>query len=149
MLNHSQLPPILAVRALGLWFRGRIHFMKECIGDIERRDEEDFVVFRKVIIDPLAGQPDGPGAILTVQFRFARFSVKTNQILSLIPIPFIIAQSGFRSKTWMMGQKTGSFLGIYQWDSVEDAKKYWTSYPLKLMKRRAVPTTLTHEIIAL
>jgi hypothetical protein len=66
----------------------------------------------------------------------------------LIPIPFIVAQPGFRSKTWMIGQKTGAFQGLYEWDSIEDAEKYWTSFPMKLMKRRAVPETLSHEIKA-
>ncbi len=69
---------------MGLWLSGRVHFMKDCIGDIEHGDEEDFIVFRKVIVDPLGGQPDRLGAIFRVQFRFARFSVKTNRTLSLI-----------------------------------------------------------------
>ncbi|MBW2182365.1 MAG: hypothetical protein JRF49_00670 [Deltaproteobacteria bacterium] len=149
MLNHNQLPLILLARAVGLWFRQRVRFMKECIEDIEHGDEENFIVFRKVIVDPLGGQPDMPGAIFRVQFRFTRFSVKTNQALSLIPIPFIIAQSGFRSKTWMSGLKTGAFMGVYEWDSVEDAENYLTSFPLKLMRSRAVADTLTHEIIAI
>jgi hypothetical protein len=48
----------------------------------------------------------------------------------------------------MMGRKTGAFQGLYEWDSIEDAKKYWSSFPMKLMKRRAVPETLNHEIRA-
>ena len=83
-----------------------------------------------------------------MRFRFARFGVRTNRFLSLIPIPFIVAQRGFRSKTWMIGQKTGAFQGLYEWDSIEDAEKYWTSFPMELMKRRAVPETLNHEIRA-
>jgi len=48
----------------------------------------------------------------------------------------------------MMGRKTGAFQGLYEWDSIEAAKEYWSSFPLKLMKRRAVPETLNHEIRA-
>ena len=148
MSKISQLPPILLTRTTGLILRGRVHFAKDCIGNIEHGEDEDYEVFRKVILKPSKNQPDKPGAILIVVFSFARFAAKTNRILSLIPIPFIVAQPGFRSKTWMIGQKTGAFQGIYEWDSIEDAENYWTSFPMKLMKRRAVPETLNHEIRA-
>jgi len=149
MSKISQFPPLLLARAAVLSLWGRVHFIKDCIGDVENGEDEHFEVFRKVILDPSKDQPEKPGAIFSVRFSFARYAAKTNRFLSLIPIPFIVAQPGFRSKTWMIGQKTGAFQGIYEWDSVEDAKKYWTSFPLKLMKSRAVPATLTHEIIAL
>jgi hypothetical protein len=64
----------------------------------------------------------------------------------LIPIPFIIAQPGFRSKTWLIGQETGFFQGLYKWDTVKDAENYWTSFPMKLMKKRAAPDSLTYGI---
>jgi hypothetical protein len=48
----------------------------------------------------------------------------------------------------MIGQKTGAFQGLYEWNLSEDAEKYWTSFPMKLMKRRAVPETLSYEIKA-
>jgi len=148
MTKNSQLPPILLARATGLRLGGRVHFQKDCIGEVQHGKDEDYEVFRKVILDRSKDQPEKPGAIFIVRFRFARFAAKTNRFLSLIPIPFIVAQQGFRSKTWMMGRKTGAFQGLYEWDSIEDAKKYWSSFPMKLMKRRAVPETLNHEIRA-
>ena len=148
MPKISQFLPILLTRATGLRLRGRVHFLKDCIGDVQQGNDEDYEVFRKVILDPSKDQPEKPGAIFIVRFRFARFGVRTNRFLSLIPIPFIVAQRGFRSKTWMIGQKTGAFQGLYEWDSIEDAEKYWTSFPMELMKRRAVPETLNHEIRA-
>jgi hypothetical protein len=144
---HS--PPLLLARAAGLAFQGRIRFIRECVGDTLCGEDEDFVVFRKVILVPVKRQPEKPGAIFVVTFRFALFSVGANRILSLIPIPFILAQPGFRSKTWLLGRQTGVFQGLYEWDSVEDAERYWTSFPMKLMKRRAVPETLIREIRAL
>ncbi len=146
MWKNSQLPPLLLVRAAGLRLRGRVHFVKDLIGGIEHGEDEDFEVFRKVVVDPAEDQPETPEAVFRVRFRFARFSAKANRILSLIPIPFIVAQPGFRSKIWMLGRKTGAFQGIYEWNSVEDAEKYWTSFPMNLMKRRALPETLTYEI---
>ena len=148
MSKISQLPPILLARATGLRLQDRVHFLKDCIGDVQHGKDEDYEVFRKVILDPSKDQPERPGAIFIVRFRFVRFAAGTNRFLSLIPIPFIVAQPGFRSKTWLMGRKTGAFQGLYEWNSIEDAEKYWTSFPMKLMKRRAIPETLNHEIRA-
>ena len=148
MTKNRQLPPMLLARATSLRIRGRVHFLKDCIGDVQPGKDENYKVFRKVVLDPSKDQPEKPGAIFIVRFRFARFAAKTNRFLSLIPIPFIVAQPGFRSKTWMMGLKTGLFQGLYEWDSIEDAEKYWSSFPMKLMKRRAVPETLNYEVRA-
>ncbi len=38
------------------------------------------------------------------------------------------------------------FQGVYEWDTVPDAEAYWTSFPMRLMKRRAVPGSVVHEI---
>jgi hypothetical protein len=127
---------------------GRIHFVNNCIGDVHQGADEEFVVFRKMVLDPTEGQPAESGALFMVRFRFTRFSAKANKRLSLIPAPFIAAQQGFRSKTWMMGRDTGMFQGVYEWDSVEDAEAYWTSFPMRMMKRRAVAGSVTHEIRA-
>jgi hypothetical protein len=146
MKKYIQVPPILFAKAAGLWLRGCVHFPKDRIGLIVK-EKEDFIIFRKVVVDPTEMQPINPEAIFKVYFRFVRFSPDVNKILSLIPIPFIIAQPGFRSKTWLFGKETNTFYGLYKWDSVEDAKTYWNSFPLKLMIKRAVPNTLRYEII--
>lgn len=146
MQKYTQFPPILLARAIILCLRGRVHFSKSH-GGTSVQEKEEFIVFRKVVVDPDANQLQKPKAQFRVYFRFVRFSFKINKILSLIPIPFIIAQPGFRSKTWLTGIDTGTFQGLYEWDSVDDAKHYWNSFPLKLMKRRAIPDTLKYEII--
>jgi len=145
MTNIYQLSPFLIARASGLLLSRRIHFPKNRLGETIQ-DEEGFKIFRQVILDPTGDQPKIPGAIFKVCFHFVRFSVNTNKILSLIPIPFIVAQSGFRSKTWLLGQKTGLFQGLYEWDTVKDAENYWTSFPMNLMKKRAVPSSLSYNI---
>lgn len=147
-MSVGQLPPGLLGRATAYRLRGRVHFLKDCIGDVHPGPDEEFVVFRKVVLNPTATQPEKPGAVFTVRFRFARFSDGANKRLSLIPAPFIVAQPGFRSKAWMLGRDSGLFQGVYEWDSVKDAEAYWTSFPMRLMKRRAVPESLWHEIVA-
>lgn len=143
----GQRPPVLLARATRYRLHGRVHFPKECIGDVFQGPEEEFVVFRKLVLDPTEVQPKNPGAVFNVRFHFANLSVMANKKLSLIPAPFIAAQPGFRSKTWMLGRDTGIFQGVYEWDSVVDAEAYWTSFPLSLMKRRAVPGSVSYEIV--
>ena len=146
MNKYSQTPPVLLARAIALCLRGRVHFSKSQIGE-SVQEKEEFIIFRKVVVDPITNKPENTQALFRVYFQFARFSLKVNKILSLIPIPFIIAQPGFRSKTWLFGKDTDTFQGLYEWDSIEDAEHYWNSFPLKLMKRRSIPNTLKYEII--
>ena len=145
-MEAGQLPPNLLLRATDYRIRGRVHFQKDAIGEIYPGEEDDFVVFRKMVLDPAAGQPEEPGAIFTVRFYFARFSPKVNKRLSALPAPFIAAQPGFRSKIWMLGRSTHMFQGVYEWDEVTDAEAYWSSFPMRMMKRRAVPSSMVHDI---
>ena len=133
------------IRAIYLLLQARIHFPKDHLGEIVDEGEE-FEVFRQMTLDPGDSQPETPGAIFKVRFQFASMSPEMNIKTSLIPIPFIVAQPGFRSKMWALGRDSGEFQGIYEWDTVASAKAYWTSFPMKLMKRRAVPDSLSYEI---
>ena len=138
-------PPILIARTFLFFLQGRIHYDKDIIGKMVHEDDE-YEVFRKVLLDQKRGQKKYPVAILRVTFSFEKMSISTNKKLSLMPIPLIIGQPGFRSKTWMIGKKTERFQGFYEWDTVESAENYWNSFPMKLMKRRSAPGSLNHEI---
>ena len=143
----KNMPPMLIARALKYFLQGHIHFDRSVIGKIIKEDD-DYEVFRKIVLDRREGQPKEPGAIFRVTFNFANMSISTNKKLSLIPIPFIVSQEGFRSKTWMIGKNTGRFQGYYECDTVGAAQKYWNSLPMKLMKRRSTPESLHYEIHA-
>lgn len=138
-MSTTQSAPVLLARATRYRLQGRVHFPKDSVGDAVPGPDEDFIVCSKMVVDPGAEQPDQPAAQFTVRFQFAGLSAQANKRLSLVPAPFIAAQPGFRSKTWMLGRDTGLLQGVYEWDSVADAEAYWTSFPLRLMKRRAVP----------
>ncbi len=133
------------VRALWLLIQGRIHFPKDRFGEIVGEGGE-FEIFRYMMLDPGQGHPEKAGAFFKVRFRFASMSPEMNIKTSLIPIPFIVTQPGFRSKIWALSRESGEFQGIYEWDTVASAENYWTSFPMKLMKRRAVPESLAYEI---
>lgn len=145
-MSVDQLPPALLARATRFRLGGRVHFPKDRIGSVVSDSDDDFVIFRTMVLDPVDGPPASPGVEFSVRFRFARLSDRANERLSLIPAPFIAAQPGFRSKSWMLGRTTGLFRGVYEWDSAQDAEAYWTSFPMRLMKRRAVPESLSYEI---
>ncbi len=145
MTNLNQAPPLLLARAFGLWMSGRIHFPRDKVGEIVQ-EEEEFRVFRQMVVRQTNDQAECPGAIFKVCFHYARFSADTNKTLSLIPIPLIVAQPGFRSKTWLLGQETGIAQGLYEWDTVQDAENYWSSLPMMLLKNRAIPQSLVYSI---
>jgi hypothetical protein len=42
--------------------------------------------------------------------------------------PVILKQAGFRNKTWLAGVANNSVGGFYEFDSIENAKKFVTSY---------------------
>ena len=145
-MSSDQAPPVLSARATGIRLRGRVHFPRSRIGEVHHGPDEPFVIFRTMIFDPTESQPEEPGAVFTVRFRFTSLSAEANKRLSLIPAPFIAAQPGFRSKDWMSGRDTGMFQGVYGWDTVEQAEAYWTSFPMRLMKRRAVLGSVVYEV---
>ena len=144
----SQNPFRLLLRALRLRLGRRVHFDRD-LADVHLTDRgENFVAFRKVVVDPKGEPSSRQAAIFRVRFRFKNLSPKANRRLSAIPIPFIVAQPGFRSKTWLLGEQTGDFIGLYEFDSVADAEAYWSSLPLRMMRRRAAADSLSHEVQA-
>lgn len=147
-ISASPIPPVLLGRALRLWFAKRVIFPRDVIGDVIE-EEEKYTIFRKVIVLDRKHRVQTPGALFKVRFRFKRFSLATNSRLSLMPVPFIISQPGFISKTWLIGRETGCFQGLYEWESLRAAEDYGDSFPLKLMKKRAQPDSLHIRIKAL
>ncbi|MFC2006058.1 hypothetical protein ACFLVG_03770 [Chloroflexota bacterium] len=133
-----------------LWYvaTGRLHFARSRIGKlITMEDGQEYTVFRQVIVDSKRRQSAKPGAILIVSFDFAHGSPKQNKLLSLIPIPFIAGLPGFRSKTWALQQDSGGFQGIYEFDTIQNAETYQKSFAIKLMAKRAIPGSITFQII--
>lgn len=141
----KRTPPTLTIRAAWLWLSGRVRFPKNRLGEV-MDGENGFTIFRQMTLEPKTAQPKRTGAVLSVRFQFMRFSPKTNRRLSIIPIPFIVAQPGFRSKTWAFQKETHEFQGLYRWDTPQDAEAYMLSFPMKLMKKRSVPKSLAYTI---
>ena len=148
MTRSSSLPTLL-VRSMWLLLSRRVHFPRDRIGDPVLGEGENYRVFRQMVVEPPADGAVLPGALLDVRFRFKRFSPAVNRRLSRLPIPFIAAQPGFLSKTWMVGEDSGAYRGLYEWATVEHADAYWDSYPMRMMKRRAAGGTLETSIASI
>jgi len=141
----SQHPLRLILRALKLWLSGRVRRRSDLAG-FDRVDQgEPFKAFRRVEVAPGPGRNAEPTGTFCVRFRFKNLSARVNRLISLIPIPLIVAQPGFRSKTWLLGERTGDFMGFYEFDTIEAARAYWDSLPLGMMRRRAEEGSLVHD----
>jgi len=141
-----QNPIRLIGRAARLCMQGRVRRWGDLSGLDRELDGERFAAFRKVGLRAGPGQPEAPGAVFLVRFRFRNLGERANRLLSLIPIPLILAQPGFRSKTWLLGEESRDFAGHYEFDRREQAEAYRDSLPLRMMKRRADSASLSHEI---
>ena len=144
----TQNPLRLLLRALRLWLTGKVHRRRDLAGRALEDRGERFVAFRQVVVDPGAGHPPQPGTRLRVRFRFKNLSAAANRRLSWIPVPLIVAQPGFRSKTWLLGEDSGEFIGQYEFDTVAAAEAYRDSLPLRMMRRRAAPGSLSIAVTA-
>lgn len=144
--RRTQNAVILVIRAFLLWISGRVRFEYD-LSSITIEDKgERFRAFRKMVVDAPKKPITLPAVIFKVRFCFKNLSPKANRKLSLIPIPLIVAQPGIRSKTWLLGESSGDFMGYYEFDTKKSAEAYWNSLPLKMMRRRAAPGSLTSEI---
>ena len=142
-----QNPLKLLAHALALWMHARVTFERG-LDQIGIDDQgERFRAFRKVRVGSKNQRSSAPGAVFRVRFRFRNLSQATNRRLSCIPIPFILAQPGFLSKTWLLGESSGDFMGYYEFETEATARAYWDSLPLKMMRRRAAPGSLSHEVL--
>jgi len=144
-----RLNPLLSLlRTLGYVLRGRLHFPRNRIGEvITMEDGQEFVIFRQAIVDSIRHQPEKPAATFEVRFHVAHMSPKQNKLFSLLPIPFFVGLPGFRSKLWMLNEASGNCQGIYEWDTIEDAKNYASSFAMKFMTVRSAPGSVSYEII--
>ena len=143
-----QAAPICLMVAVCQLVRGALRFSKEYLGKrTVTGDGEQFTVFRHMHLRKKNVDRGDSAAIFVVRFKFAKFSDKTNRVLSCVPIPFIAGFPGFRDKLWMVNEKNGYWQGVYQWDAARCAEDYKNSFVLGMMTRRAIPETISHEIL--
>ncbi|MCG6878075.1 MAG: hypothetical protein LJE96_02835 [Deltaproteobacteria bacterium] len=126
---------------------GRIHFPEENIGSLLKLDNgQTFTVFRRLKVEENA-RSNNRQAVFFVRFKFDRFDIKTNKVLSMIPAIFLIGMNGFREKYWAADENTNSFLGIYEWATEDLAKNYQNSFIFGMLTKRSASNTLFYRIM--
>lgn len=135
------------IRVIGYFLTGRLHFPKERLAEVLTLPTgQQYSIFRQVVVDPDPKQPKRPEALFRVQFHLENMTPQQNKFFSIIPIPFFVGLPGFRSKLWTSDEETGDFQGIYEWDTMQDAKNYANSFAMKFMTRRSRPGSVRFEI---
>ena len=62
-------------------------------------------------------------------------------------MPLIAGYPGFRHKLWMADEVSGTWQGVYEWESPEAVEVYRSSFVLGLMNRRAEPTSISYTVL--
>ena len=146
-MNLRYLPPAAALVGLGKMITGRIRFKGADPGTkFILADGQRHRVFRIMQSGPGPEIPGGSAVRLTIRFRFARFSPRTNQSLSLIPVPVIAGMPGILQKVWTYCAETGYSQGIYRFTSKALAEAYLGSPVVSVLKHRAEKGTFSWEI---
>jgi hypothetical protein len=86
----------------------------------------------------LAPGPQPTGGVFRVWF-YTIMTPPQTMIMSQITKLFFFGMPGFRGKMWLVNDTTGEFGGIYQFDTVEQARDYVHSFAIALSKRRSRP----------
>ena len=117
----------------------RIHFNKEVVGQSLPSVygvEERFKIFRYAEIRKKAKEPE---AWFIVRFQLKNMDVRKNKVFSIFPMLLLFHFKGFRSKYWLMDEKTNTCMGVYRWQTLEDARRYSQSIAMKFMTKRSTP----------
>jgi len=126
----------------------RVRFPRGHVGGlVTLPDGRTYRIFREVVIDPRPGQPDVPGAIFIPRFHVRGMSPRRNIAFSWLPAMLIIGLPGLRSKRWLIHDETGDFAGLYEWDTVADAKRYESSSAMDFMRNRSFPASVSSRVL--
>ncbi|MBT3169727.1 MAG: hypothetical protein HN952_06500 [Candidatus Cloacimonetes bacterium] len=143
-----RLNPIYSFFAT-LWnfVSGKLHFPTEWNETkITLENDAVFEIFRHIHIDN-KNNFNQNSAIFIVKFKLKKMSLAKNKKFSKLPIPMFIGLPGFMAKFWCCSEKTGFNLGVYQWETEQDAINYANSFAMKFMTNRSFPNSISSKII--
>jgi len=116
---------------------GRVHYPGDRIGKTVKTKWSEPEIIKQIIVDdPANGRPE---AVFMVRFHLRNMSPGTNKIFLELPLRFIAGLPGFRTKLWLFDPATGDFQGLYEWNTVQDARNYAHSFAARFMKGRSLP----------
>jgi len=131
------------LRAVGLEIAGRLRFDIAPLGQLVTADGEQWTIFRKLrLVD--FGLP-APQAMVEARYNSPQ-SLEHNRWTSLMVIPLFAGLRGFRSKLWMHNGK-GDFRVVYEWQTIEDARRFAASLTVRVVDRHSTPGSLKVELL--
>ena len=104
---------------------------------------ERFKIFRYAEIRKKQREPEG---WFIVRFQLRHMDVKKNQWFSLLPMLVLVRFKGFRSKYWLMDEASNTCMGVYRWQTEEDAIRYAQSIAMKFMRMRSVEGSVSYQV---
>jgi len=134
-------PPVCLFTALIKLYIGRLSLSREHLGSYIGNDpREIYTVFRNIL--DLKGKSSQDGHLMLVSFKFAHLSYQANKLASLIPMLLIAGFPGFKQKIYAVNSLSGHWMGIYQWRSADDMEEYKRSFVFRMMKKRAIDSSI-------
>lgn len=82
-------------------------------------------------------------ALFIVKFQLKNMGGNRNITFSKIPMRALFHFKGFRSKYWLLDDKTNTCMG---WATIADAERYSKSIAMKFMKKRSVEGSISFRI---
>ncbi len=135
-------------RTLGDWRAGRLHESQEQLGKVFiNSDGQEFMIFKQTILDPASGVKTNPEAMFRVKFQVPKILPWRDRLIITIKSPIFVALPGFRSKLWMVDEKTNTYQGVYEWDTLKDAEDYVHSASMDFMTEVSIPGGISYEVI--
>jgi hypothetical protein len=126
----------------------RLRSPKDRIGQMfTNADGHRFTIFKETVLDPTLGQTRGPEAMFRVQFQVSRIRTWLDRLVIAVKAPIFVGAPGFRSKLWMVDERTNTYQGVYEWDTLADAEAYAHSASMGFMTQVAVPGGISYEIV--
>lgn len=154
MIGDPPLNPIRSVLSAALlWIDGRLRFPQDRVGDVSTTESgQSFIVYRETTVAPDDRGTSEESAVLAFRFhlRFMPspvipYAVRVFEPVSILTTPFFAGLPGFRTKLWLFDHDTGDYLGVYEWASASEARRYARALRA-LMELLSIPGSVSYEV---
>ncbi len=138
-------PIIGFIRTCLLFISGKVIFDRSVVNKKILMEDREFTIFRRVKIK--AKTSCEPEAFFLVRFKPLDMTPEENIRFSKLPMMIFMGFRGFRSKYWAVDFETGLCQGLYEWQTVQDAKNYAASIAMRFMTKRSDPKSVEYKIV--
>ena len=139
--------PLLGlIRTMTLFAAGKADFIRDDIGrNITLENIKAYSVFRRVAIWD-AEKSIEPSGIFIMQYLPKKPNYAAEVGILKKALMIYVGFKGFRSKYWAV-HFTGECLGVYEWDTYEDAVRFSRSIVIRAITRRCVKNSVSYMVL--